>query len=1124
MRQCVVCRDRAVWTSIGTLLACAGTSTSLADAVWIDPFGGNWSSPSNWQGSMLPNNSQVVYFDQRAGGTALTFTVDMNGTAFSSQCKALFVQTNAVTLDFGPGSENLTLQGNSPSSASLVVGQKNISGTDYAGSLKIVNSGAFDFDYLSGSDATIGTGPGPAATFIVRGSGRADLGPMTIGAGGAGVVSVENDGDLNAGTATVGTSAAGTGQVVVTDGGSTADFSSLILGAGGTGTASVTSGGDLYAGSLVVGQNAAGSGLLSVSGSGSTAAAGSATVGAGGTGTVTVGTGGAFNPSSVTIGSSAVGSGQVTVSGSGSTANVSGTTTVGGGGSGTLTINTGADLTGATLTVGATATGAGQFTVTGAGSTASFSGTATIGDGSTGVVTISAGAQMSANSLRIGDDTAGSGHVTVSGAGSTLSGSGFIGSVGTGSLLIENGAAFTGNPGVGSSAPTSHGTITVDGAGSVWNVTGLATIGFQGHGEVIISNGGAVTSPAPFYIAYGSVLPTCEGIVEVRAGSTLTTGLLQVGTNTPPASKPDVGNLILRGGSVNLGSSQLVVNGSGALSGRGTITSTSSSSSSIRGEIAPRGDTPTTYGTLTLNMAKVAMDDPFLQDLPTVRVRVRGDDGGPHDQLVVSGELQLKGALIVESEGSLPDGSNALSLPLITAGSFKPGFTRFPAALLPALPDGRFYRVTYPEVGGSVTLNVQSLFNSPNFGDSASSSVNATITAADRGDLDDDGLDDLAVTTSDGFVYILIGNGDGTFSQTIQLPVGNDPRGVVIVDLDPANPNDNGRDLVVSNSADDTLTVYSRNGVGTWFVSATPATGDAPMGLCAADIDGDGDVDVAVADSGSDTVSFLRGQSTLTVSLATRTAHNTDDNPVDVDPWDTDNTKGGAQSLVTSNRGGDSMSFLVNNGGGFDAPLDFDSGAGPFQVVTGDFNLDGSTDAATLCEDGTMTVFISDGAGSFLDGALIPVGDNPLSFARADLDLDGDLDLAVIAENESDIPTVKVFRNDTDPIDNNLTLASPSEVTTATPQIVLTGMVDADTRPDIITVGSGPRTLTTITSVANSSFCPSDYNRDGFVTGDDFDEFIYEFEQGTGLADFNRDGFVTGDDFDGFVAAFEQGC
>jgi len=54
--------------------------------------------------------------------------------------------------------------------------------------------------------------------------------------------------------------------------------------------------------------------------------------------------------------------------------------------------------------------------------------------------------------------------------------------------------------------------------------------------------------------------------------------------------------------------------------------------------------------------------------------------------------------------------------------------------------------------------------------------------------------------------------------------------------------------------------------------------------------------------------------------------------------------------------------------------------------------------------------------------------------------------------------------------------------------------------------------------------CPTDFNADGFVTGDDFDAFVAAFEAGDAEADFDEDGFVTGDDFDAFVAAFEQGC
>ncbi len=1166
-------RGRAAGMAIGALVLCSGTSRALADAVWIKPTGGNWSSSTSWQGGQFPTSSQVVYLDERAGGTALTFTANMNGSLFNSQCKALFVQTNTVTIDLGPGSENLTLQGNFPTSASLVVGQKNISGTDYAGTLKIVNTTAFDSDRLTGSDAMIGTGPGPVASFIVRGGGRADLGPMTIGGSGAGTVSVENGGDLNGGTVTVGTSAAGTGALTVTDSGSTGDFGQINLGSGGTGTVSVASGGVFTTSTLVVGLNAAGSGLLTVGGGGSTATTTSTTIGNGGTGTVTVNAAGSFTAGTLNIGQNAVGSGQFNIIGSGATANTTGTatvgnggtgtvsvsatgaltanvltigasavgsglvtlsgagttagvttaTTVGNGGNGTLTINSAGVLTSATMVVGSGSAGTGQVNITGTNSRATMSSTAKVGNGSTGIVTVGAGGRLECTSLTVGASATGSGQVTASGAGTVLqcpSGV-FVGTAGTGSILVQGGATMSGAGSIGLASPAGDGTVTVDGAGSAWTA-GFTQVGYQGAGTIVLSNGGSFAATAPVYIGY-SPLATADGLVEVGAGCTFSSLTMLIGSDTPAA--PRTGRLVLKGGAVNMGTTTIRLNTSGVISGHGTITSTSLSPGvMVRGEISPSGDTPATYGTLTLNMSKVSMDDTVLQDLPTVRVRVRGDDAGPHDALVVSGELGLKGALIVESAGSLPGGGNTLSLPIITAGSFAPASSRFHAALLPALPDGRFYRVTYPEVGGSVTLNVQSLFNTPNFGDSANSSVNAVVTAADRGDLSGDGLDDLAVTTSDGFVFVLIGNGDGTFSQTVQLPVGIDPRGVAIADLDPANPNANGKDIVVSNAGSNTLTIYSRTGAGVWFVAATPAVGTAPMGLCALDIDGDGDADIAAANFGSNTVSLLLGSSNSTISMGAQTQFPTDTGPTDVDPWDPDNSKGGSQSLVTSNESAGTMSFLVNNGSGFNAPINKTSGEGPFQVITGDFNLDGSSDAATLNSDGTMTLFICDGAGSFLDGAPIPVGDSPRSFARADLDLDGDLDIAVVADNDSSTPVVKVFRNDTDPSDNNLTLASPSEVSTPTPQIVLTGLVDPDSRPDLITVGSGPRTLTTVTTVANSSLCPSDYDQNGFVNGDDFDAFVIEFYYGTILADFDHNGFVNGDDFDGFTAAFEAGC
>jgi len=54
--------------------------------------------------------------------------------------------------------------------------------------------------------------------------------------------------------------------------------------------------------------------------------------------------------------------------------------------------------------------------------------------------------------------------------------------------------------------------------------------------------------------------------------------------------------------------------------------------------------------------------------------------------------------------------------------------------------------------------------------------------------------------------------------------------------------------------------------------------------------------------------------------------------------------------------------------------------------------------------------------------------------------------------------------------------------------------------------------------------CPSYFDRDGFVTGDDFDAYFTTFVLGNIATDFDFDGFVSGDDFDAYVLAFEAGC
>ena len=54
--------------------------------------------------------------------------------------------------------------------------------------------------------------------------------------------------------------------------------------------------------------------------------------------------------------------------------------------------------------------------------------------------------------------------------------------------------------------------------------------------------------------------------------------------------------------------------------------------------------------------------------------------------------------------------------------------------------------------------------------------------------------------------------------------------------------------------------------------------------------------------------------------------------------------------------------------------------------------------------------------------------------------------------------------------------------------------------------------------------CSADFNHDGFVNGNDYDEFASLFDVADIGADFNHDGFVNGDDYDLFAESFAAGC
>jgi hypothetical protein len=149
-------------------------------------------------------------------------------------------------------------------------------------------------------------------------------------------------------------------------------------------------------------------------------------------------------------------------------------------------------------------------------------------------------------------------------------------------------------------------------------------------------------------------------------------------------------------------------------------------------------------------------------------------------------------------------------------------------------------------------------FNVPS-AETITPAISGVQTAIAAGDLNGDGKLDLAVTSQSNSVTILLGNGDGTFSQAAGSPVavGNGPAAIAICDFN----GDGKLDLAIANSQDNTVTILLGNGNGTFTQppGSPIAVGSTPQAIAAGDFTGNGKIGLAVANTGSNNVTILSG-------------------------------------------------------------------------------------------------------------------------------------------------------------------------------------------------------------------------------------------------------------------------
>src|SRR6266568_5058134 len=209
-------------------------------------------------------------------------------------------------------------------------------------------------------------------------------------------------------------------------------------------------------------------------------------------------------------------------------------------------------------------------------------------------------------------------------------------------------------------------------------------------------------------------------------------------------------------------------------------------------------------------------------------------------------------------------------------------------------------------------------------------------------DFNGDGKLDLAVSNYGGnSLSVLLGNGDGTFQAPQTTPVGTNPAQVAVGDFN----GDGKPDLVVSSVGNNTVSVLLGNGDGTFLPAPSLTVGNGPAGVVVGDFNGDGKPDLAVANLNENTLSVLLGNGDGTFQ-----APHTFADPGMTHPYFVaigDFNRDGKQDLVVTNHLFATVSVLLGNGDGtFQAAQDFAVDNDPVYVTVNDFNGDAAPDLA----------------------------------------------------------------------------------------------------------------------------------------------------------------------------------
>ena len=346
--------------------------------------------------------------------------------------------------------------------------------------------------------------------------------------------------------------------------------------------------------------------------------------------------------------------------------------------------------------------------------------------------------------------------------------------------------------------------------------------------------------------------------------------------------------------------------------------------------------------------------------------------------------------------------------------------------------------------------------------------------------------------------------GAATVAPLTNYAAGNSPAFVATADLRGTSMND----LIVANSADNTVSVLLGNGDGTFGAQTTFPTGTTPVWIAsgqfnngAAAANSDNILDLAVANKAANTVSILlgKGDGTFQPKVDIPTGRG----PVSVIATDFHDLSGtGFLDLAVANQDDNSISVFQGNGDGtFQAPalIQLPTGFSPAALAATDLNGDGHADLVVADQGhNTISVFLGNGDGTFQNRTDYPTGDAPVSVAFGDFNADGAEDIAVanLGGNSVTVYYNQISTANSAPLGKFVAGATRDFVAGNGPTSISVADYNADGVPDIavsdqtdnaitVLLNSGSELFTALPEIpvgaAPASIATADFNGDGLI-------------------------------------------